>query len=90
MARCPPRRRFRNANPAAKPEELKYKINLGTKENPNYKMLTLAEVPDSGLPQIEWYAKHSNNEVLKAAANDFILNNAERFVGEQKATQTGS
>lgn len=78
------------ANPVTKPEDLKYKINLGTKEIPNYKMLTLAEVPDSGLPQIEWYAKHSNNEVLKAAANDFILSNAERFVGEQKTASTGS
>lgn len=74
------------ANPAAKPEDLKYKINLGTKENPNYKMLTLYEVPDSGLPQVEWYAKHSNNEALKAAANDFILNNAERFVGAEAKT----
>ena len=56
----------------AQPVELKFKINLGSKEAPNYKMLTLDQVPAEQLKQIEWYAANSQNAQQKAAAVAYL------------------
>lgn len=54
------------------PVELKFKINLGTKEAPNYKMLVLDQVPAEQLKQIEWYAANSQNAEQKSAAAAYL------------------
>ena len=56
----------------AKSGGVEFKINLGTKDSPVYKMLELENVPAECLKQVEWYAANSQDEQKKAAAAEYL------------------
>jgi hypothetical protein len=50
---------------------------------------TMEPIENLSNSQIEWYAKNAKDEKQKEAANDFILQNAERFVDAKKNQADG-